>query len=346
MSRTRINKLTPIVAREESVTEEKYNAAYEMCQQWRSQNLIALHSCFSQLSECFGDNAICTARLKRMESIIEKARKTRGGSNKTRIGDMDDIAGCRVIVDDMNKLCDAEKRVEKMFNHPTPHDYVRSPKRSGYRSFHYVVHVPEGGINYRVEIQLRTKLQHLWATGVETACEATGLDLKNSMESALGNQNHLVDDQRIEMLLFLQHASELFAAYEGGWDLDPVATKVRADMRKTTVQRLLMKMRIFAQSELLDVSDSQEDENDGPYVVELDRDEQNIRVRKCGSYDNAIEIYNDAELSAIRSDRHVNVVLINSVGRPQLRAAYPNYLPTDGGSLESKLLSIIKSSNV
>ena len=51
-------------------------------------------------------------------------------------------------------------------------DYVENPKDSGYRSIHYVYKYSSKADKYnglKIELQIRTKLQHNWATAVETA---------------------------------------------------------------------------------------------------------------------------------------------------------------------------------
>src|SRR5207244_3731508 len=64
------------------------------------------------------------------------------------------------------------------------------PKPDGYRSTHLVFRFcsesPERAIynGQRIEIQIRSKLQHLWATAVETAQVFTGQALKSKVKNA------------------------------------------------------------------------------------------------------------------------------------------------------------------
>lgn len=46
-------------------------------------------------------------------------------------------------------------------------DYTRRPRESGYRSCHLVTMNRGDDRDYRVEVQVRTKLQHLRATAIE-----------------------------------------------------------------------------------------------------------------------------------------------------------------------------------
>jgi Region found in RelA / SpoT proteins len=62
-------------------------------------------------------------------------------------------------------------------------DYIDDPKDDGYRSVHLMYRFSGKGTSLpwnklRIEIQMRTALQHAWATSVETVDAFTGEDLK------------------------------------------------------------------------------------------------------------------------------------------------------------------------
>jgi hypothetical protein len=70
------------------------------------------------------------------------------------------------------------------------YDYVACPKQDGYRSIHLIYRyqsdvlekVPFNG--QRIEIQIRSSLQHAWATAVEVAQTFTGQALKSKVKTA------------------------------------------------------------------------------------------------------------------------------------------------------------------
>jgi len=70
-------------------------------------------------------------------------------------------------------------------------DYIRNPKESGYRSIHlvyrYMSDRKETYNGLRIEIQLRSRLQHMWATAVETV----GTFLEQSLKSSQGQDEWL-----------------------------------------------------------------------------------------------------------------------------------------------------------
>lgn len=116
---------------------------------------------------------IVASRIKRQESIAAKlqALKSRG----LTLSKMQDIGGCRVIAKDndsvkkIRKAYEASRIRHKLWK---SNDYIESPKKDGYRSLHLVYEYQGRGTRsyngMRLEIQLRTRLQHCWATAVET----------------------------------------------------------------------------------------------------------------------------------------------------------------------------------
>lgn len=108
---------------------------------------------------------------------------------------MQDLGGCRVIVDTVDQVY---KAVEKYKNSRIRHilkreyDYIKNPKDSGYRSYHMVYQFHSDkketyNKNMLIEIQFRTKLQHIWATAVEMM----GIYTKSNLKSSQGNENIL-----------------------------------------------------------------------------------------------------------------------------------------------------------
>ncbi len=128
-------------------------------------------------------------RLKRRPTIIDKLKR----EPRMQLSTMHDIAGCRVVFDSLE---DMFRYRDAMRAHPGKHihvnrnndhfDYVKNPKRSGYRGIHEVFKTRTGRVDARswddllIEVQLRTKAQHAWATAVET------IDLLNGERAKFG----------------------------------------------------------------------------------------------------------------------------------------------------------------
>jgi putative GTP pyrophosphokinase len=86
-------------------------------------------------------------------SIVDKLRR-----ESLRLRQMQDIAGCRVVVGDVVKQDEAVGLLTKAFAETSVVDRRSTPSH-GYRAVHVIVR--QRGIP--VEIQVRTDLQHSWA---------------------------------------------------------------------------------------------------------------------------------------------------------------------------------------
>lgn len=130
-------------------------------------------------------------RLKRLSTIIDKLeRETLDGQSKNaiKLTRMQDIAGCRAIVKDINRLKDLKNRLERSTSvHKIikVRDYL-TPKDSGYSGVHLIYSCFEGQEQphewkkAKVEVQLRTELQHAWATSLEIIDTLEQINLKTS----------------------------------------------------------------------------------------------------------------------------------------------------------------------
>jgi putative GTP pyrophosphokinase len=90
---------------------------------------------------------------KSTSSVVEKLRR-----ETIRLTQVQDIAGCRLVVSNVKAQERLLPLIRKAFDKPMVFDRRIKPSH-GYRAIHIVVKV-SGKL---VEIQLRTKLQHLWA---------------------------------------------------------------------------------------------------------------------------------------------------------------------------------------
>lgn len=106
---------------------------------------------------------------------------------------MQDIAGCRVIFSNEEKLRDFGNNMHlARFKHVLRsrrndrYDYIANPKMSGYCGIHDIYEYrvsSRQGVSWNgllIEIQYRTQVQHAWATAVEIADLATFSRIKFS----------------------------------------------------------------------------------------------------------------------------------------------------------------------
>ena len=110
-----------------------------------------------------------TGRVKRISSILQKARKLSVPLDRIELG-IEDIAGIRIMcqfVDDIYRVADLiRQRKDLVLVYEK--DYITNFKDSGYRSFHLIVEYPVqtslGSKPVLAEIQIRTLGMNFWAT--------------------------------------------------------------------------------------------------------------------------------------------------------------------------------------
>jgi|26BtaG_2_1085354.scaffolds.fasta_scaffold04210_4 ppGpp synthetase/RelA/SpoT-type nucleotidyltranferase len=115
-------------------------------------------------------------------SIVEKLRRI-----NSRLSQMQDIAGCRTIVLNLSAREDVVRRAKEWF-HSVEVDDKRSRPTHGYRAVHLLVY--HGG--KCVEVQVRTRIQHFWATVSEKLSDTYGQEIKYG-EGNEGVRQRLID---------------------------------------------------------------------------------------------------------------------------------------------------------
>lgn len=160
---------------------------------WRSSHAYPLHATKMTLkdrSKRVDRAALVAQRLKRLSSIDAKLRRF----GEMKLSRMHDIGGCRAVLRNVREVDELVGAYEKsMAKNPKravlvrKYDYVTKPKDDGYRSVHLVYRYRSTSLKHsaynglRIEIQIRSKLQHVWATAVETVDIFTGQALKSNV---------------------------------------------------------------------------------------------------------------------------------------------------------------------
>jgi putative GTP pyrophosphokinase len=145
-------------------------------EQWRAAHRAVLNTFQAILrSRTRGTGISVAQRHKRKRTIFDKLDRL----PSMQLSRMDDIAGCRLIFQNVDSLVKFRHSFHKAhFNHKRrneldKYDYIKEPKVTGYRGIHDVY---EYNVNSEIgkelaglylEIQYRTLVQHAWATAVE-----------------------------------------------------------------------------------------------------------------------------------------------------------------------------------
>jgi len=122
-----------------------------------------------KIREAYAPIEFVTGRVKRISSILEKAKRLKVPSDQLDTG-IEDIAGIRIMcqfVDDIHRVAGLI-RTRKDLSLVYEKDYITNFKDSGYRSYHMIVEYPvQTALGYKIvlaEIQIRTLAMNFWAT--------------------------------------------------------------------------------------------------------------------------------------------------------------------------------------
>ena len=155
---------------------------------WRATHSLPLDRIRMELQARvapLGKEALVAQRLKRLSSIAAKLRRFRS----MNLARMQDVGGCRAVLPSVEDVrCVARSYADSPSKHHVVHtdDYLTHPRASGYRGIHLVSRFQPSEAQeavyagMRIEIQLRSRLQHAWAAAVETLGTFSGQSLKSS----------------------------------------------------------------------------------------------------------------------------------------------------------------------
>lgn len=138
---------------------------------WRNSHGASLNYLLHIIEKVFlevglgANQYLLTQRLKRIFSIKLKLDRF----ENMQLSMMDDIAGARGILPSIDSVNLVFKRLkERNFKYSLlkVNNYISMPKEDGYRSIHLVYRTNKEP-SVQIELQLRSELQHIWATAVE-----------------------------------------------------------------------------------------------------------------------------------------------------------------------------------
>lgn len=167
-------------------TESISDSALSILNDWRSFHTFPLNSItvvLKQKAQRIQKDALVVQRLKRVRSILSKLIR----EPHMRLIQMQDIGGCRAVFDNIDSVYNLkDSYLDGKGQYEIVHvdDYIRAPKPSGYRSLHLILKYnslkyPEYN-KLLLEVQVRSAVQHAWATAVETVGAVIGQALKSS----------------------------------------------------------------------------------------------------------------------------------------------------------------------
>lgn len=314
-SKSEINKAGKIIADKTSTKKERQDAL-KVLNNWRSSHAYPLQVIASNLRSKNPDS-IVVQRLKRLDSITGKIERF----PKMDLYHMQDLGGCRVIVDSIDEVYSAmnqykSSRIRHILKRE--YDYIQNPKESGYRSYHMVYQFHSDkketyNKNMLIEIQFRTKLQHIWATAVEMM----GIYTKSNLKSSQGNE---------DILRFFTLVSSILALKENT-PVCPNTSESKEELIKE-IKKLDSKHNIVSTisglNVAIDFDEKKVNQKNNYYILILDYTRRRMRIKSFNNknVEIATKVYNQLE-SKLETDK--NIVLVSASSFDSLRAAYPNY---------------------
>jgi len=307
-------------------TEQQIREAFSIANEWRDSHahpMRSLHHTLRSHIRLRGLDGLTAARLKRMNAIRGKLRRMRGRRRPLGLETFQDLGGCRAI---MSSVQDAKALVGALKDRCRhvlwdEDDYIHEARQTGYRSHHLKYEYRGTGDRRifngrRVEVQIRTDLQHSWATAVEAVGLFRGEELKSGKGSA-------------EWLRLFALMSAEFAEAEGCDSVKGMADRaVRIKELKDLAGHLgavrildNMSTAFFWTLDAVEASGRAD-----YYLIEYERETRQVKVTPKFQSRFAVKSYEEAEIIDNLSGKDTSdVVLVEGVKLENLKRAYPNY---------------------
>ncbi len=346
-SKSKVDSAGEILSSRDPVPQKEKDFALEILDNWRAIHRYPLHIFTKRLkrvTEKINKEVFIGQRLKRLPSIISKLqREYSDQAGKMKLSRMQDIAGCRAILPNLETVQKVYK--EEYLKGNIKHllvnekDYITFPKSDGYRSIHLVYRYnsdKSGKKEYNgllIEIQLRTKLQHLWATAIETV----DLFTSQAIKSNEGQEN---------WKSFFRLVSSAFALNEGTTPVQNTPKKKKdlfSEIKKKESELNIINVMSGWTKAVRVFERKMKQRPDLKYfLLELDVSGEKLNITGyTGDKENkALEEY--ARIEKLNQEKkESDVVLVGVDAAQDLKKAYPNYF-ADSGEFLNELKKIVQ----
>ncbi len=319
-SRTKVNEAGATYI-DTAASAEDRELARTVINNWRSSHSYPLNTLQVNLRGVagrFDSNATVAQRIKRLPSIRHKLERFPGMD----LARMHDIGGARAVMASVSSVAKVVNYYETQssMKHKVlrTDQYIEEPKSSGYRGIHlvyaYYSDKQETYNGLRIELQVRSRLQHAWATAVETV----GTFTQQALKSSLGEKGWLRFFALMSSAMALRERAPLVPGTPA--DEAELIKELRHHAKELNVVE-----RLTAYGEALrHVEQTMEASRGTTFLLELDITAQRLYVRSYSDKVVAVGEYSAVE-RAHEGDPSKDVVLVSVESLATLRRAYPNY---------------------
>ncbi len=307
---------------------------------WRFSHEVPLERAFDILQEEVGTverHPIYGKRLKRQNSISVKLRRF----EKMNLRNMQDIGGCRAVVSSEKKIRKIARALKKRPEFKASgggyrtKDYIKNPKPDGYRSYHVVGQfLGNDGEKKLIEIQLRTYIQHYWATAVEIVDTFT----RQALKSNQGEKAWADFFSAVSSMFALMESIPVFSSLspQDRWvefSKMLLSDKSAASMCKELKKALnklgvIKKLEAYANSlQIMNEQIESQSINGYVIIVVTIKDSEGEVVSRIYAPNKA----SDAEREYIKQEKkyagkdNVVVAMVSTSSMGEIKRAYPNY---------------------
>ena len=293
--------------------------------EWRSSHAILTRELAKTLKRKSIKNSIISRRLKRQPSIFAKLTRY----PQMQLNRMQDIGGVRIILknqkevyklsEELIKLYGSNKKA--MFELKKPiDDYIANPKEyDGYRSIHHVYSYSGSSKQKEflrgmfIELQIRTKIQHIWATTLEI------FDIKNksTLKIGGGNEEHREFFKLCSLVLSFIDKTTTDNEKEN-FNLEEVHTRLFELNNKYKILGLLSGLSVS-------INHIDKKNKNDFFILELDYSKSSLRITVPNSEEEAKYIYAGREQDIRIKNEPKEVVLVSGENMKSIEKAYPNY---------------------
>jgi ppGpp synthetase/RelA/SpoT-type nucleotidyltranferase len=303
------------------IWQDNYFEALDIVNNWRSSHnfpLNTFHIGLKRRTKVIDPGCVTAQRIKRLSSIEAKLERF----PTMTLSQMQDIGGCRAIVASCAQVVKlARSYADSDLKHALAQkdDYIACPKNSGYRGIHLIYkYFSDKKTDYnslKIELQLRSQLQHAWATAVETV----GAFVQQALKSSIGEQ---------EWLRFFALMATAIAVREKAAPVPntPTTYSDLVNELREHAHTLDIANKLAAFGTALNVFENPQTKNNHYYLIEVNHKTKFVTVTgfKQAESNKATAKYLEVE-QKIKDSKESDAVLVSVDSMAALRRAYPNY---------------------